>query len=298
MSNNSLIAVRGSKVVSSSGWWRKFASRFPLHIVLIVISLLWLIPTVGLLISSFRPAILVSSTGWWTAFQTPFQFTLDNYSAVLSQNGMGRSFLNSLIIAIPGTLIPILVAGFAAYAFAWMKFPGRDILFIFVVALLVVPIQMTLIPVLRLYANVHLVSTFPGIWLAHTAYGLPFAVFLLRNFFGALPRELIESAHLDGASNMGVFFRLIIPLSVPALASLAIFQFLWVWNDLLVALVYLQRPDLAPMTLTINNLVSSFGTSWQLLTAAAFISMALPLVIFFALQRYFVEGITAGAVKG
>ncbi len=292
------ISSSSSVTTSSGGRWRKFAGRIPLHIIIIVISLLWLTPTVGLLISSFRPANLVSTTGWWTAFQTPFQFTLENYSTVLAQNGMARSFLNSLIIAVPGTVIPILVAGFAAFAFAWMKFPGRNTLFIFVVALLVVPLQATLIPVLRLYADIHLVSTFPGIWLAHTAYGLPFAVFLLRNFFGSLPRELIESAHLDGASDLGVFFRLIIPLSVPALASLAIFQFLWVWNDLLIALVYLQSPTLAPMTLTINNLVSSFGTSWQLLTAAAFISMALPLVIFFALQRYFVEGITAGAIKG
>ncbi len=289
---------RLNMTTARSGRWRKFIGRIPLHLVLIIISLLWLTPTVGLLISSFRPANLVSSTGWWTAFQTPFQFTLENYTTVLSQNGMAHSFLNSLIITIPGTILPILVSGLAAYAFAWMKFPGRNALFIFVVALLVVPLQMTLIPVLRLYTNLHLVSTFPGIWLAHTAYGLPFAVFLLRNFFGSLPRELIESAHLDGASELGVFFRLVIPLSIPALASLAIFQFLWVWNDLLIALVYLQSPDLAPMTLTINNLVSSFGTSWQLLTAAAFISMALPLVIFFALQRYFVEGITAGAVKG
>jgi alpha-glucoside transport system permease protein len=211
---------------------------------------------------------------------------------------MGRSFINSLIIAVPGTIIPTFIAGFAAFAFSWMNFKGRDVLFVIVVALLVVPIQMTLIPVLRLYANLHLVSTFPGVWLAHTAYGLPLAVFLLRNFFGSLPREIIESAHLDGASDMGVFFRIILPLSVPALASLAIFQFLWVWNDLLVALVYLQTPKLAPMTVTINNLVSSYGTSWQLLTAAAFISMALPLFIFFSLQRYFVEGITAGAIKG
>ena len=276
----------------------RFFARFPLHVVIIVLALLWMTPTIGLLISSLRPANLISTTGWWTAFQTPFQFTLNNYTTVLAQNNMARSFLNSLIIAVPGTVIPTFVAGFAAFAFAWMKFPGRNFLFIFVVALLVVPIQMTLIPVLRLYTDLHLVSTFPGVWLAHTAYGLPLAVFLLRNFFGALPREIIESANLDGASDFGVFFRIILPLSVPALASLAIFQFLWVWNDLLIALVYLQTPDLAPMTVTINNLVSSFGTSWQLLTAAAFISMALPLIVFFSLQRYFVEGITAGAIKG
>ena len=277
---------------------RKFVGRIPLHIVIMVLALVWMIPTVGLLISSFRPADLISTTGWWTAFQTPFKFTLDNYKAVLTQNGMGRSFINSLIITIPGTIIPILVAAFAAYAFAWMKFPGRNAIFIIVVGLIVVPIQMTLIPVLKLYTNLHLVSTFPGIWLAHTAYGLPLAVYLLRNFFVSLPKEIIESAGLDGASSTTIFFRIIIPLSIPAIASLAIFQFMWVWNDLLVALIYLQTPQLAPMTLTINNLVSSFGTSWQLLTAAAFISMALPLVVFFSLQRYFVTGITAGATKG
>ncbi len=277
---------------------RRFVSRLPIHAILIAAALLWMTPTIGLLVSSFRPPTEVASTGWWTAFQTPFKFTLDNYESVLSQAGMGRSFINSLIISVPATIIPILAAGFAAFAFAWMKFPGRNALFIFVVALLVVPIQVTLIPVLRFLADIKLVGTFPGIWLAHTAYGLPLAIFLLRNFFGALPRELLESAYLDGASNMRVFFRLILPLSVPALASLAIFQFLWVWNDLLVALIYLQDPSKAPMTVTINNLVSSFGTQWQLLTAAAFISMILPLIIFFALQRYFVEGITAGAVKG
>lgn len=277
---------------------RKILSRWPLHVILIVTALLWMTPSIGLLISSFRPATDVASSGWWTAFQTPFEFTLDNYSDVLSQNRMGQSFLNSLIITIPGTVVPIMVAAFAAYAFAWLRFPGRNALFIFVVALLVVPVQMTLIPVLRLLTDLNLAGTFPAIWLAHTGYGLPFAIFLLRNFFGALPKELMESARLDGASNMRIFFRMVLPLSVPAIASLAIFQFLWVWNDLLVAMIYLQNPELAPMTLTINNLVSSFGTEWQLLTAAAFISMALPLVVFFALQRYFVQGILAGSVKG
>ncbi len=277
---------------------RRLAARFPLHIVIIGVGLLWMTPTIGLLVSSFRNARAVADSGWWTAFQSPFQFTLANYADVLTQNRMWSSFLNSLIISIPGTVIPILIAGFAAFAFAWMKFPGRNALFIFVVALLVVPLQMTLIPVLRLLTNLNLAGSFPGIWLAHTAYGLPFAIFLLRNFFGGLPRELLESAYLDGASNMRVFFRLVLPLSVPALASLAIFQFLWVWNDLLVALVILQDPSKTPMTVAITNLVSSYGTQWQLLTSAAFISMLLPLVVFFALQRYFVEGVLAGAVKG
>jgi len=273
-------------------------SRFPLHFFLVGIALLWMTPAFGLLTSSLRDAAAVANSGWWTAFQPPFEFTLENYQQVITQSRMGAGFINSLIIAIPGTVIPILVAAFAAFAFAWMRFPGRDILFILVVALLVVPVQMTLIPVLRLLTDLKIAGTFPAIWLAHTAYGLPFAIFLLRNFFVALPRELLESAYLDGASNMRVFFRLVLPLSVPALASLAIFQFLWVWNDLLVALVILQDPGKAPMTVTITNLVSSYGAQWQLLTSAAFISMILPLVIFFALQRYFVQGILTGAVKG
>lgn len=273
-------------------------SHFPLHLFIVGIALLWMTPAFGLLTSSLRDAAAVADSGWWTAFQPPFAFTLENYQQVITQSRMGAGFFNSLIIAIPGTVIPIMVAAFAAFAFAWMRFPGRDILFILVVALLVVPVQMTLIPVLRLLTDLKIAGTFPAIWLAHTAYGLPFAIFLLRNFFVALPRELLESAYLDGASNMRVFFRLVLPLSVPALASLAIFQFLWVWNDLLVALVILQDPGKAPMTVTITNLVSSYGAQWQLLTSAAFISMILPLVIFFALQRYFVQGILTGAVKG
>jgi len=290
---------------------RQLFSRLPVHVAVIGIVIVWSIPTIALLVSSFRDPGAVITSGWWNALRDPLDLTLENYNTVLSQRGMARSFANSLIISIPATLLVILIAAFAAYAFAWMEFPARNALFLITVALLVVPLQMTLIPVLRLYTNLTVetelpvlggrmfgTSSYPGIWLAHAAYGLPFAVYLLRNFFGSLPRDLFESAYLDGASDRLVFFRIVLPLSMPAIAALTIFQFLWVWNDLLIALILLGDPDLAPMTLTITNLVSSFGTAYQLLTAAAFISMALPLVVFFALQRYFVQGILAGAVKG
>lgn len=270
-----------------------------LHLAVILICAAWLVPTLGLLVSSFRPARAIASSGWWTAFSNPSQFTLDLYREALSASNMAQSFLNSLTITIPSTVIPIMIAAFAAYAFSWMRFPGRDPLFVIVVGLLVIPLQMTFIPVLRLFNTLGLSGTFVGLWLAHTGYGLPFAIYLLRNFFGALPRDLFESAYLDGASMMTAFFRLVLPLSVPALASLAIFQFLWVWNDLLVALIYLGAlPSVAPMTVRIANLVNSLGGNWQVLTAAAFISMLLPLAVFFGLQRYFVRGILAGSVKG
>jgi alpha-glucoside transport system permease protein len=271
----------------------------PLHLAILLICMLWIVPSLGLLVSSFRPAHLVATTGWWTAFTPPFQFTLENYRQVITTNNMGQSFINSLLMAIPATVIPIMVAAFAAYAFAWMTFPGRDLLFIIVVGLLVVPLQMTLVPMLRLFNTLGISGTFLAVWLAHTGYGLPFAVYLLRNFFGGLPQEMFESAYLDGASPFTAFFYLALPLSVPALASLAIFQFMWVWNDLLVALIYIGgRPSVAPMTVTISNMVNSLGQGWQLLTAAAFISMLLPLVVFFSMQRYFVRGILAGSVKG
>lgn len=277
-------------------------SRPLLHIVIIFISLMWLMPSVGLLISSFRVKNDVLSSGWWTVFQHPFEFTqysLENYAQVITASGLGRAFLNSLIITIPSTIIPIMIAAFAAYAFARMEFPGRQIIFVIVVGLLVVPLQVTLIPILRVYNKLGLSGTFIGIWLAHTGYGLPFAVYLLRNFFGALPKDIFESAFLDGASHRTAFFKLALPLSVPALASLAIFQFLWVWNDLLVALIYLGGTEkVAPLTLRLSSLVNSLGQNWHLLTAAAFISMILPLIIFFSLQRYFVRGILAGSVKG
>jgi len=277
-------------------------SRPLLHIVIISISFMWLMPSAGLLTSSFRVRNDVLSSGWWTVFQHPFEFTqysLENYAQVITASGLGRAFLNSLIITIPSTIIPIMIAAFAAYAFARMEFPGRQIIFVIVVGLLVVPIQMTLIPVLRVYNKLGLSGTFIGIWLAHTGYGLPFAVYLLRNFFGSLPKDIFESAFLDGASHHTAFFKLALPLSVPALASLAIFQFLWVWNDLLVALIYLGGTEkVAPLTLRLSSLVNSLGQNWHLLTAAAFISMILPLIIFFSLQRYFVRGILAGSVKG
>jgi len=281
---------------------RKALSSAPLHMAIVGIALIWSLPSVGLLISSFRPRNDVFASGWWTVFQHPFDFTqfqLNNYIHVLTTEGMGRAFLNSLTISIPSTVIPIAVAAFAGYAFAWMEFPGRQVLFVVVVGLLVVPLQMTLIPLLRVYNRLGLAGTFLGIWLAHTGYGLPFAVYLLRNFFGTLPKDLFESAFIDGASHLTAFFRLALPLSIPALASLAIFQFLWVWNDLLVALIYLGGTEaVAPLTLKMANLVNSLGQNWHLLTAAAFVTMMLPLVVFFSLQRYFVQGILAGAVKG
>jgi alpha-glucoside transport system permease protein len=278
---------------------RRLVPRLALHIVVIGVAGLWLLPAAGLLVSSFRPPSLVASTGWWTAVLPPFRFTLENYAHVLGAYNMGRSFLNSLIIAVPSTVVPVLAAAYAAYAFAWMRFRGRNVAFALVVGALVIPLQMTLIPVLRVFAAFGLAGTFPAVWLAHTAYGLPFAVYLLRNFIGTLPRDLMESAAVDGAGPLLVFWRIIIPLSVPSIASLAIFQFLWVWNDLLVAVVYLGgTPGVAPMTVTVSNLVNSLGGNWQLLTAAAFVSMLLPTALFFSLQQYFVRGILAGAVKG
>ncbi len=293
------IALPRSRAISAPARLGHHLRRGPLHLVILVICLLWMVPTLGLLVSSFRPANLVSTTGWWTAFTTPSQFTIENYDRVLTTNNMAQSFFNSLMVTIPATAIPIMVAAFAAYAFAWLEFPGRQWLFLVVVGLLVVPLQLTLIPVLRLLTALGLTGTFLGIWLAHAGYGLPFAIYLLRNFFGQLPRDLFESAYVDGAGPLTVFFRIVLPTSVPALASLAIFQFMWVWNDLLIALVYLGgNPSVAPMPVTVSNLVNSLGQNWQLLTAAAFISMLLPLVIFFSLQRYFAHGILAGSVKG
>lgn len=274
-------------------------SRSSVTAIAVLIGCLWSIPTLGLFISSFRPASLIASTGWWTGLVPPWTFTIENYQQVLLAQGMGQAFLNSLIIAIPGTIFPILIAAFAAYAFAWMKFPGRDWIFFSIVALMIVPLQITLVPILTMFTMIGLTGQYAAVWLAHTAFGLPFAIYLLRNFFASLPSDLMESARIDGAGYMRIFWTIIMPLSLPALASLAIFQFMWVWNDLLVALIFLGgNPEHAPMTLAVADLVNSFGSNYQVLTAAAFVSMALPLIVFFSLQRYFVRGILAGSVKG
>jgi alpha-glucoside transport system permease protein len=278
---------RGGKIISS--------------LALLFLCLFWLLPTFGLLISSFREEDLVKTTGWWTVFANIGDFgqwTLSNYSEVL-QAGMGNAFLNSIAVTVPAVVIPILAAAFAAYAFAWMRFPGREVLFVVVIGLLVVPLQVAFIPLLRFYSVLGLTGTFPAVWLAHTGFGMPLAVYLLRNYMGSLPGEVVESAQVDGASHFQIFWRLMIPLSTPVLAAFAILQFLWVWNDFLIALIFLGSTEANQVVqLTLANLVGSRGQDWHLLTAGAFITISVPLLVFFTLQRYFVRGLTAGSVKG
>ena len=231
--------------------------------------------------------------------EVPPSFSFENYTNVFEKDNIDQAFINTLTVTIPSTIIPIVIAAFAAYAFSWMEFRGRQVLFAFVVGLLVVPLQLALIPLLRLYGSTGLLNTYPGIWLAHTGFGLPLAIYLLRNYIGGLPREIIESAKIDGASHFSIFVQLILPLSMPALASFAIFQFLWVWNDFLVATVFLgTTPDNIVMTVSIKDMLGTRGDKWEVLTSAAFISMFVPLVVFISLQRYFVRGLLAGSVKG
>ncbi len=290
------------RTMAPRGPWRPaWLNRAPLRFAVIGICVIWFIPTLGLLVSSVRPGQDITVTGWWSALLNPFnlsQWTLNNYSQVINSDGMGNAFLNSLIVTIPSTVIPITMAAFAAYAFAWIRFPGRGILFTIVVGLLVVPIQMSLIPILQVYSQLHLQGTFLGIWLAHTAFGLPLAIFLLYNFISQLPKDLFESAAIDGASHFQVFTRIVLPLSVPALGAFAIFQFLWVWNDLLVALVFLGiNSSVVVMPTALSLLVGSHQEQWHILTAGAFVTMLVPMVVFLILQRSFIRGLLAGSVK-
>jgi len=283
-------AVQPKRIRRRGGWFA--------WITLGVVCFLWLVPSIGLLITSFRTAEAALTTGWWTVITKPFQdWTITNYSQVW--NGGGRNaFVNSLVVSLPATVIPIFIAAFAAYAFTFMEFPGRDFFFILIVGLLVVPLQVALVPLLKIYGNIGLQGTFASVWLAHAAFGLPLAIFILRGYMTTLPRGVIESAKIDGASHYQTFWRLIVPMSVPALASFAIFQFLWTWNDLLVALIFLGPGEKEVLTVAVAGLVGAQQQGWQLITAGAFISMVVPLLVFLGLQRYFVRGLTAGAVKG
>ncbi len=265
-------------------------------VVLIVIGVLWLVPTIGLAVSSLRTPSDINDSGWWTVITAPAQLTVDNYRDLLDNDRMVSAFWNTVVITVPSTALVVMIAAFAAYAFAWIDFPGRDALFLVVIGLLVVPIQVALIPVARLYGDIGIYGDVLGVILFHVAFGLPFAIFLLRNFFAGIPRDLLEAARMDGAGELTVFFRVVLPLGLPAIASLMIFQFLWVWNDLLVALVF-ARPDAAPLTIAIREQTRQFGSNLDVIAPGAFLSMIVPLVVFFAFQRYFVQGVLAGSVK-
>ena len=276
----------------------RIVGRSPVHIILVITALFWLIPSIGLLVTSFRPSSDMRATGWWD-ISTWTNFTIDNYERVISAEGMGGAFINSLWIVIPSTILPLVIALMAAYALAWVKFPFRDTIFLIIVALLMVPVQIGFIPLVAAMrdSGLPLLTTYAGVWLAHTAFALPFGIFLLRNFFITLPKDLIEAARIDGASNWMIFRTIVVPLSVPAIAAYGIFQFLWVWNDLLMALVYAQRNAIQPMTVKVTQLLGTYATEWSLLAAAAFLVMAVPMIVFISLQRYFVQGLLAGSVK-
>jgi|SRR5215218_2259371 alpha-glucoside transport system permease protein len=273
----------------------RFAARLPMQILMAAIALLWLVPTFGLLLTSLMPAGSISQQGWWKVVQTPSMATLDNYRAIFDNNSITDALWTTVAIAVGNTLLLVIVAALAGYAFAWLSFPGRDVLFVVVIGLLVVPIQVALIPIFSLYNSTALFDTIAGIILFHVAFGMPFAIFLLRNFFAGIPRDILESARIDGASEIRIFFRLILPLGLPAIASLAIFQFLWTWNDLIVALTFGR--DVQPITIAIFTQLRQFGTNIEIIAPAAFISLAVPLLVFMAFQRYFVQGLLAGSVK-
>jgi alpha-glucoside transport system permease protein len=280
-----------------SVWARigRAASRGPINILLIAIALLWLVPTIGLLFTSLTPADKIAEQGWWKTLAEPGTITLENYRKLFEDNSLTDALVTTAQISIGNTVLLIIVSALAGYAFAWLEFPGRDFLFVVVVGLLVVPLQVALIPMFSLYQETGLFDTVLGIVLFHTAFGLPFGIFLLRNFFVGIPKDIMESARIDGASEATIFFRLILPLGLPAIASLAIFQFLWTWNDLIVALTFGR--DVQPITVAIFSQLRQFGTNIEVIAPASFVSLAIPLVVFIAFQRYFVQGLLAGSVK-
>ena len=275
-------------------------ASWPARIVLLLLCILWAIPTIGIVVTSFRTPEAALSSGWWTVFSSPLdfaQYTLANYREAWA-GGMQNAFINSFAVVLPATIIPIMIAAFAAYAFTFMEFPFRDTLFVIIVALLVVPNQVALVPLLRFYTDVGLTGQYAAVYLAHIGFGMPLAIYILRNYMSTLPKAVIESAKIDGASHFKTFWRLIVPMSVPALASFAIFQFLWTWNDLLIALLYLGPGEKEVVTVAVAGLVGQQNQGWQLLTAGAILSMLVPVAVFVSLQRYFVRGLTAGSVKG
>jgi alpha-glucoside transport system permease protein len=304
-----------AKVPAAKAIRRSFSSPWATMFV-IALTVLWTVPTFGLLVTSLRPTQDATTTGWWTVFQNP-SITFENYKQVTLNGGYGVTtglssfFVNSLVISIPATIFSLAIAAMAAYVLAWVKFRGSDFLFFTIFALQVVPLQMALVPLLSLFSQglkiggvtiipePHLAGTFYTVWIAHTMFAMPLAIFLLHNFIAQLPREVMESATVDGASHFLIFRRIVLPLSTPAIASFAIFEFLWVWNDLLVGLTFLGgSPKVFPITARLQQMAGSYGSHWDLLTAGAFIAILMPVVVFFALQRYFVRGLLAGSVKG
>ncbi|MEU0933070.1 MULTISPECIES: carbohydrate ABC transporter permease [unclassified Embleya] len=265
-------------------------------VALVLIALFWLMPTFGLLVSSLRDPQEMSKSGWWKVLGKPSDLTFSNYDKLLDNKDMTRAFFNTIWITVPSTLLVILIGSLAAYAFAWLEFPGRDWLFLIVVGLLVVPVQVALIPISKLYGDTGLFGTIAGVVLFHVAFGLPFAVFLLRNYFAGIPRDLLEAARMDGGTDLTIFFRVILPLGLPAIASLGIFQFLWVWNDMLIALIYADTES-APLTVALQSQSRAFGANIDVLAPGAFLSLIVPVIVFFSFQRYFVQGVMAGAVK-
>ena len=283
-------ATRFDPNPAKAGWLTK--------IVLVLICALWLVPLVGTLVTSFRTLDDSNSTGWWTFLGHLGNLTTSNYHEAIVGSHFGRAFINTFAIALPATFIPILIAAFAAYAFTFMEFRGRDALFLTIVAMLVVPNYVAFVPILKIYGSLGMNGNFPAVWLAHIGFGMSLAIYILRNYMATLPKTVIESAKIDGASHFQTFFRLVLPMSVPALASFAIFQFLWVWNDFMTALVFIGPGENEPITLALTHLKGQLGQGWNLTTAGGFLSMVIPIAVFLALQRYFVRGLTAGAVKG